>query len=148
MSTTISSTNLYSAGANASDALSRLPQKTLGQDDFLKLLTVQMTSQDPLEPLKETDFIAQLAQFSTLQQTQNMTTDLAALHTDQQLLQANALLGRVVQLQQGTGSPVSGTVSAVQIQDGVPRIVVNDQTYDLSAVLAVAASPTTQETQP
>ncbi len=67
-------------------ATDRTPKNTLGKDDFLSLLVTQMRNQDPLDPMKGTDFAAQLAQFSSLEQLTNMNTSL------QQSLSANAVL--------------------------------------------------------
>jgi flagellar basal-body rod modification protein FlgD len=54
---------------------------TLGKDDFLTLLVAQLQNQDPLNPMEGTDFTAQLAQFSSLEQLQNMNTNLESMHT-------------------------------------------------------------------
>jgi flagellar basal-body rod modification protein FlgD len=54
-----------------------LPTRELGKEAFLKLLTVQLKNQDPLEPVKNEAFVAQLAQFSSLEQLQNINTTLA-----------------------------------------------------------------------
>ena len=62
---------MSAASATASISQSNPPQ-TLDQADFLNLLVTQMSSQDPLNPESDTDFAAQLAQFSSLQETQNM----------------------------------------------------------------------------
>ena len=112
--------------------------KTLNQDDFLKLLVTQLTNQDPLDPQKDTEFIAQMAQFSSLEQAKSMQTDMAKLSNDQQIMQASSLLGRSVELQVSQDTPVRGTVDAVNIEAGTPKIVVNNQVYDLSQVLSIA----------
>ncbi|MGO8700726.1 MAG: flagellar hook capping FlgD N-terminal domain-containing protein [Limisphaerales bacterium] len=114
------------------------PNQTLNQADFLNLLVTQMSSQDPLNPESDTDFAAQLAQFSALQTAQNTQTDL-------QSMQAVSLIGQNVTLLPSAGSAeASGTVSAMTINSGTPELVVNGQTYSLSQLAAVtpAASGT------
>ena len=118
--------------------------QTLGQEDFLKLLVTQMTSQDPLNPQKDTDFIAQMAQFSSLEQTKTMSADLSAMKSQQDFTQAAALLGRSVQVQTGIATTDTGTVSAVQLASGTPQLVINNKLYDLSQVLSVTPAITSQ----
>ena len=91
-----------------------------------------------MNPQSDTQFIAQMAQFSALEQSKSMQQDIAKLQTDQQFMQANSMLGRAVALQDDQGTLINGTVSAIQIQAGTPQIVVNGQSYDLSTVLSVA----------
>ena len=122
-------------------ASERIPIQTLGQNDFLKLIVTQMTSQDPLNPQKDTEFIAQMAQFSALEQSKAMQTDMAKLRTEQQFLQATALLGQTVAVQVGQDVMVRGIVSAVQIEAGTPKLVVNGKPYDLSQVFTVTPTP-------
>ncbi|HTH47188.1 MAG TPA: flagellar hook capping FlgD N-terminal domain-containing protein [Candidatus Limnocylindria bacterium] len=122
---------------SASDSTTRTPVKTLGQDDFLKLLVAQMSSQDPLNPQKDTDFIAQMAQFSTLEQSRTMGQDVAALRSQQDFSQAYSLIGQSVSLQVDKDTTAQGTVDAVTITAGKPQIVVNGTGYDLSQVLSV-----------
>lgn len=123
------------SGSTATEA--RAPQKVLDQDDFLKLLLAQFTSQDPMEPMKDTAFIAQMAQFTALEQSKTMTTDIAALRGQQQILQANAMLGRNVVVQVDGGLAAQGPVAAVQMEAGMPKIVVNGQAYELGQVLSI-----------
>jgi len=77
----------------------------LGKEDFLQLLTVQLKFQDPLNPMQDTDFIAQMAQFSSLEQLQNMNQSLdRTLGSDDQLsaaFQSNlitSLVGKTVEV--------------------------------------------------
>ncbi|MEN9573729.1 MAG: hypothetical protein RL514_1584 [Verrucomicrobiota bacterium] len=133
-------TSSGSSTANSAAPAPRVPQKTLDQDDFLKLLMAQFTAQDPMEPMKDTAFIAQMAQFTTLEQSKSMTADIAALREQQQILQANGMLGRSVVVQVDGGLVARGTVTAVQMEAGTPKIVVNGQPFDLSQVLSITAA--------
>jgi flagellar basal-body rod modification protein FlgD len=142
-----------SAADVTSDVQSRVPLKTLGQDDFLKLLVAQLSSQDPLNPQKDTEFIAQMAQFSSLEQAKGMQSSLLALRSQQDFVQASAMLGREVNLQIDQNTTVHGVVSAVNIEAGTPKIVVNDQAYDMSSLLSVSLvqpqpAPTISVSQP
>ena len=123
-------------GNATADTTSTVPSQTLGQDDFLKLLVTQMTSQDPMNPMTDTSFIAQMAQFTSLQQAKTMTADMS-------VLQANSMIGRTVQLQNSNdGSLVSGNVDSVFMNSGTPQLVVNGKTYDLDQVVSIAPTPT------
>jgi flagellar basal-body rod modification protein FlgD len=118
------------------DTSSHVPMRTLNQDDFLKLVVTQLTSQDPMNPQSDTQFIAQMAQFSALEQSKTMQQDIAQLRTEQQFLQANAMLGRVVSLQ-GESGLVEGVVNSIQVEAGTPKIVVNNQAHDLSDLVSI-----------
>jgi flagellar basal-body rod modification protein FlgD len=137
----VASTNLISTDTNYQPGSTRTPTRTLNQDDFLKLVLAQLTNQDPLNPQKDTEFIAQMTQFSALEQSKSMQQDIAKLQTDQQFLQANSMLGRVVTLQDDQGNLVNGIVTAIDVQAGTPQLVVNNQDYDLSTVLSIAPAP-------
>ena len=114
------------------------PEQTINQDDFLKLLVAQLAAQDPMNPVSNADFASQMAQFSTLQATKTMQTNLAGLESSQAVLQANSLLGRTVQVRSAQGVADTGVVSAVGIQAGRPSIIVNGQPYALSELLSVS----------
>jgi flagellar basal-body rod modification protein FlgD len=117
----------------------------LGQDDFLKLLVAQLSAQDPMNPQKDTEFIAQMAQFSALEQTKAMQSEIAAMRNQQAVSQANGLLGHKVNLQLDSGI-ATGVVSAVSIEAGTPKIVVNGRAYDMSSLLSVSlAEPQTAQ---
>jgi flagellar basal-body rod modification protein FlgD len=116
----------------------RVAKKTLGSDDFMKLLAVQFQSQDPMKPMDDTAFIAQTAQFSSLQQTTSLVQQMTQLATAQNLATANSYLGRQVTVDLGQGKTDVGNVSGVDASTSAPMIMVNGQAYPLSAVLFVA----------
>jgi flagellar basal-body rod modification protein FlgD len=120
---------------------SAMAPKTLGSADFMKLLAVQFKSQDPMKPMEDTAFIAQMAQFTALEQSQSLTTEMAKLSTGQQLATANTYLGQQVTVDTGKGGTANGLVSAVQINKDGPSIIVGGVTYPLSAVLLVQPAP-------
>ena len=126
---------------------------SLTQNDFLKLLVAQMSAQDPLNPQSNTDFAAQMAQFSALQTSQSTQGDMALLQASQQVQQANGLIGRSVTLMdQQKGTTPTGLVTGVQMVSGAPKIVVNGSLYDMSQVLSISAGltnpPTNSQTNP
>jgi flagellar basal-body rod modification protein FlgD len=127
------------AFGSTADPSTRIPTKTLGQQDFLTLLVAQMKTQDPMNPQKDTDFIAQMAQFNTLEQTKTMQTDISGLRSDQQLARAGALLGQTVTVQADSGSaPVTGVVTSVQTTSAGAKIVVNNTAYTLDQITQIS----------
>lgn len=116
-------------------------QSALGKDAFLQLMVTQMKYQDPLQPQDNTQFLAQLAQFTSLEQMTNIsqtnTSMLQAMTASQQITQLtfeHQLLGTAVQVTDSAGNAVSGNVSAIQFVNGDPQLVVNGQNYPLSAL--------------
>ncbi|HLJ55020.1 MAG TPA: flagellar hook capping FlgD N-terminal domain-containing protein [Chthonomonadaceae bacterium] len=108
------------SSSDPSTALSTAVQQTaggqLGEQQFLQLLVTQLTNQDPLQPQDQSQFLAQLAQFSTVEGVNNMASA-------QSKLQASSLLGKTVAAQVVTNNvpaTVSGQVTAVRYgADGV-----------------------------
>ena len=118
---------------------SRVPQNQLGQNDFLKLLTVQLSKQDPMSPMSDTSFIAQMAQFSALQQSSQMASDMGKLRADAQLQAASALIGRDVTIALRDGD-VSGTVTEVASDGGEMHVRVGEDFYPFSLIYRVSAA--------
>ena len=114
---------------------------SLNSQDFMKLLSVQFQHQDPMKPMEDTAFIAQMAQFSSLEQTSSMTAQLTSLSSAQNVTAANSYLGHQVTLDDGQGGTATGQVTGVEMASGTPRLVVGDFTYPLSAVLLVEPMP-------
>lgn len=111
------STNFLSALQNPTPT-STDSTGTLGKDAFLQLLVTQMKNQNPLDPQDNTQFVAQLAQFSSLESMQNLTStvdSIASSYKSSQALQASSLVGRSVIIDTGsttvdTAKGLAGTV--------------------------------------
>jgi flagellar basal-body rod modification protein FlgD len=119
-------------------ASARTPKNELGQDDFLKLLVTKMSAQDPMNPQADTDFIAQMAQFSSLEQAKSMTTDMDTLRAQQQVLTANGLIGRNVTVTKSDHTQASGMVTGVSVDSGSPQVVINGAKYSLDSVTSIS----------
>ena len=92
-----------------SATLAATPKKTmLGQDDFLKLLAVQFKSQDPMKPMEDTAFIAQMAQFTALDQSKSLLSEMTRLRSSQDIVTANSYIGRKVTFDGGGDQTVTG----------------------------------------
>ena len=128
--TSSTSTTAY----NSTDSLAG-KQSTLSQKDFLQLLVAQMQNQNPLSPQSNTEMAAQMAQFSSLQQSTDMSSSL-------NMLQANSLIGTTVNLQVDSKTVVNGVVQGVVLQDSKMKILVNGSAYDLKQVISVAPTIT------
>lgn len=112
----------------------------LGKDDFLKILITQLSHQDPTEPMKDQEFIAQLAQFSSLEQMSNVSEEIAKVAALLAKSQAVSLLGRIVEVAAG-GQVVEGMVEEVSGGE-FPQILVNGLFYDASQVQKVRRGTT------
>jgi flagellar basal-body rod modification protein FlgD len=111
--------------ANASQANPKAGTTTLGATDFLQLLTTQLANQDPLNPVDDTQSIAQLAQFSSLQATTTLSSNFSAFESNFAVSQASGLLGETVSVAttdaSGNSSTQTGTVNSIQVVNGAPQ---------------------------
>jgi flagellar basal-body rod modification protein FlgD len=104
----------------------------LNQQDFIKILMTQLTYQDPLKPMDNEQFMAQMAQFTALQQTTELNTNLLQLIQNQAALASVGLIGRTVDVQTASGTQ-TGTVAALSYTGDQPVISVkvgSGQTID------------------
>lgn len=102
---------------------------TLGKEAFLQLLVAQMKYQDPLNPSSDTEWVSQMAQFSALEQMQNLNTTMTNA-------QAFSLIGQTVEVNTDNG-PIEGVVDYVNVSDGVAYVAIDGKTYEASKVNTV-----------
>jgi flagellar basal-body rod modification protein FlgD len=123
--------------ANATSTVSKETKKgdtALGKDDFLQLLVAQMKYQDPLEPTSNTEYIAQYATFSEVEQMQNMSQSM-------DLSRASSLVGQTVQItttnDSGVESTFMGKVDYVKYENGKALVAIDEELYSLDDVTHV-----------
>jgi len=114
------------------------PQKTLGQDDFLKLLTTQMQNQDPTNPVDNTKMIADMAQFSSLEamkQLNDTVSSMSQMFKTNQAVQASVLVGKDVVVPGSKINLVSGNLPVALVDIKEPLTDVKAQIRDSNGVL-------------
>jgi flagellar basal-body rod modification protein FlgD len=119
-------------------AASRAHKTSLGVDDFLKLLTVQLQHQDPMKPMEDAEFMGQMAQFAALEQTKELATSFSEFKKLQNLNSVQQFLGKSVTVDKGDGTTDQGTVSEVSLLGTDPQIYLNGVKYNMSSVVSVS----------
>ncbi|MDV6234488.1 flagellar hook capping FlgD N-terminal domain-containing protein [Leptospira ellisii] len=110
--------------------------KSLGKDDFLKLLITQLSSQDPTNPVKDQDFIAQMAQFSSLEQMNNISTGIQKMGNRQSF----SLVGKLVSGPDFVnGENVAGIAGALFFDgEGKTFVRVNGRSIDVEQISLIS----------
>ena len=104
----------------------------MGKDQFLKLFVAQLQHQDPMNPMQDSDFMGQMASFSTLEQVSNLASENAKTN-------AIGLLGRTVTYKGKDGADHTGAVEKVSTVDGKPSLTVGGTAgVDPSSISQVA----------
>ena len=111
----------------------------LDKDSFLKLLVAQLQHQDPTSPQDSTQWTAQMAQFSTVEQLTNLATSTAASAKSSSMAQAVALLGRDVDYIGKDGATVHGTVQQVDVSADSPTLTIDGVTGIATSALSDVA---------
>jgi flagellar basal-body rod modification protein FlgD len=121
-------------------------KSTLGSEQFLKLLTIQLANQDPFNPMDDTEFISQMANFSSLEEMSKLSNNFSSFSAKQEQLSSQAFLGKEVTISQGTSDDITGTVSSVSIdKEGSIFVTVDGTQYSVSDITSVALAETASE---
>lgn len=113
----------------------RQQSNQLGKDDFLKLLLAQLANQDPTSPMENTEFIAQMAQFSSLEQMTNMSSEFSRLANMLHSNEAINIIGKQVDIEDGSLS-LSGRVEGA-VLGNKPEVEINGMLYSMEAIKRV-----------
>jgi len=130
--------SVESAGTSVTSPTS--PQSSIDKDAFLKLFVAQLKHQDPLEPMSNTDFITQLAQFSSVEQLSNLNTNISLMLEIQALSQASQLIGfRVEAYDPQTEATIEGIVEEVRWDSGNLYLLVDKRLVPLTSIIRIVS---------
>ena len=110
--------NTIGGATSATTTTPTAPGSTLGKDDFLKLFVTQLQHQDPMNPSDNSQFMAQMAQFSTLEQITNLSNATTQMVFSNQVTQSVGLIGHTVTYDRADGTSGTGVASAIAISNG------------------------------
>lgn len=122
-------------GSSVSNNTTKVVDNSLGKDAFLQLLVAQMKYQDPLNPSTDTEFVAQLAQFSSLEQMQNLSQ--TSLNSQAFSLVGKEVIVKVTNASNGSVSYVQGPVDYVTVKSGKANLSVNNELYSIDDLYTV-----------
>ncbi len=113
--------------------------KDLGKDEFLKLLVTQLSHQDPLKPMEDKAFIAQMAQFSSLEQMMQIKNSLKDMKKGFIINQTFVFLGKTVRaVDSQTGKEIVGKVTEINMSNpNVPKLKVNNKLFLLKEIAGI-----------
>ena len=135
-------TNVNGTASNVnSDGTLQSSDSLTNKNQFLLLLVNELRNQDPTAPTDEKETLSQLAQFSSLEQMQNLNQTLSASSGFNQVAQSAALIGKTVSTATDTDPGISGVVTSVALQGGTTYLEVNGQAVDASTVTGIGSAP-------
>jgi flagellar basal-body rod modification protein FlgD len=109
----------------------------VGQDQFLKLMVAQLKSQDPLEPIKDQEFLGQLAQFSTLSGIEKLNASFGDMLSLQQITQGADLMGQQIVYRTADNQTARGTVQGFAVNEGRIELQVGNDAVTLDKVIGM-----------
>ncbi|MFD0671734.1 flagellar hook capping FlgD N-terminal domain-containing protein [Cohnella sp. GCM10027633] len=134
----------YYSASNV-QAAARQPVKELGKDQFLQILVTQLRNQDPMQPLQDKEFIAQMAQFSSLEQMMNMSKEVSALRQSAGMVAG--LIGKSVtwfeSTEEGGVTERGGTVDSIVWRDGLQYAKVQNAEVPIDEILSISEQAAT-----
>jgi flagellar basal-body rod modification protein FlgD len=131
--------NTSSIQASSVNSTKKKDNNALGKDDFLKILITQLKNQDPMQPLQDKEFIAQMAQFTSVEQLTNMSSEMKLLR--QSLGFASGLIGKEVSWlatdSTGNSTVKSGVVDSITFKEGTQYANVKGEEISLDKLTKI-----------
>lgn len=136
---------------NVQAAAAKKNTDTLGKDQFLSILVTQLRNQDPMQPLQDKEFIAQMAQFTSVEQLMNMSTELSLMR--QNIGSASSIIGKYVEWNEydeaGGITTLNGKVDSILSKDGVLYARIGAKEVALDYLVSISESdPAAADSEP
>jgi flagellar basal-body rod modification protein FlgD len=135
----VTSINTINSYTTSTSTASTMPKQDLGKEAFLKILVTQLQNQDPTQPQKDGEFVAQMAQLSVLEQLSNLNHSLTAyLESSNNLSQYSYVLGNQVDwINPETNARESGTVTGISYKNNQVYFKIGDQEVVSNAIISM-----------
>lgn len=150
MSGGVSTTNVWPnySTTNVKKAADKTSTDALGKDQFLSILVAQLRNQDPMQPMQDKEFIAQMAQFTSVEQLMNMSNELALLR--QNIGTASSLIGKTITWSEtdeyGESTYFTGVVDTIVSDKGTLYATVGDVAVDFDTIVGIANTSDNDDT--
>jgi len=136
--------NFDAVSGGGTQGITQTSEQQMGKEDFLKLLVAQMKEQDPLNPTSNEDMVMQLAQFSAIEQTQNMNAMLEKFINSNTLGMAGDMIGQEIEaVNTDTGEVTKGIVSQVNIDGSGTNLIVGSTEVKLEHIISIKGKEAT-----
>lgn len=134
--------NVYNSSSISGNIISKDAGKsTVSKDGFLKLLAAELQNQDPMNSKDNTEYVAQMAQFSALEQMQNLNKSMEAMMLSQRFQEGSLMIGRIAKIALGDEEYTDGEVTGVKVSEGQIYITAGGRDYSIDDVVSLAAKP-------
>ena len=129
----MTATTAVNSTASSTTSNSKTTSSSLGKNEFFKILAAQLQNQDPTSPASNTEFIAQLAQFSSLEQLQTIASSISSMS----VMQSAGLIGKTA-VAEMDGTSITGKVESILIQDSVSYAVIDGNYIPVSSITQIS----------
>jgi len=137
--TAVSGTGSAASTTTSTSGATAPKKKSLNADDFIKMMITQLQNQDPMDPAKNDQLLAQMSQISQLQSSTQLNDSLKSMVMQNQIGSASSLIGKSVQGMAADNTTISGLVTSVKVEsDAVKLELDNGQALDLGRVTSIA----------
>ena len=130
-------TGVSSNQTTQSSSKSSSSNQDITSADFMTLLLTQMRNQDPLEPMKNEEFMSQLTQMNSLSALKSMDSNLKKMTTQSEITEATALIGKKVEV---SAKSISGVVTSVSLEDGSVMVQIGSEKIAISDITSVTSA--------